>query len=114
MIALPNMFAKQTFLQLYNFKCFITAPCNNISRVSGGSQEVLQSRNEDEEAKQFFNSTFKGKYSIFMSKVCSLGAFAKLRKVTVSLSCPSVHHAICLSAWNNLAPPGQISVKFDI
>jgi hypothetical protein len=77
------MFAKQTFLHLYNFTCFITAPCNNISRVSDGHQEVLQSGSEDEEAKQLFNSTFKGKYSIFVSTVCFLGAFAKLRKATI-------------------------------
>jgi hypothetical protein len=24
---------KQTLLQLYNFKCFVTAPCNNISSL---------------------------------------------------------------------------------
>jgi hypothetical protein len=46
--------------------------------VSGGSQEVLQSGNEDEGAKELYNSTFKGKYSVLISKVCSLGAFAKL------------------------------------
>jgi hypothetical protein len=72
------MFAKQTFLHLYNCTCFITAPCNNISRVSDGHQEILQSGNEDEEAKQLFNSTFKSKYSVFMSTVCFLGAFTKL------------------------------------
>jgi hypothetical protein len=108
------MFAKQTFLHLYNSKCFITAPCNNISRVSGGRQEVLQSGNEDEEAKELFNSTFKGKYSIFMSKVCSLGALANWEKRLLALSCPSVHHSVRFFAWNISAPPGKIFIKFDI
>jgi len=107
-MALPNVFAKQTFLHLYNFKCFITAPCNNISRVSGGRQEVLQSGNEDEEAKQLFNSTFKGKYTIFVSKVCSLGAFEKLRNATISFVMsirPPFHPFFCMeqlgSPWTD-------------
>jgi hypothetical protein len=38
-----------------------------------------------------------------------LGAFAKLRKATVS-------HVMCVrpSAWNNSAPTGRIFMKFDI
>jgi hypothetical protein len=42
-----------------------------------------------------------------------LGAFAELRKATVSFVtsfCPS----ICLSAWNNTAPSGRIFMKFYI
>jgi len=54
--------------------------------VSGRRREVPQSGIEDLEAKQLFNSTLKGKYSIFMSKVCSLGAFAKLRQAIVTNS----------------------------
>jgi len=36
-----------------------------------------------------------------------LGAFAKLRKATVSF-------VICLSAWNNSDPTGWIFMKFDV
>ena len=50
--------------------------------MSGECQEVLQLGNEDKEAEQLFNATFKGKYSIFMSKICSLSVFAKLQQVT--------------------------------
>ena len=108
------MFAKQTFLHLYNFRCFITVPCNNISRVSVGRQEVLQSGNEDGEAKQLFNSTFNGKYSVFMSEVCSICAFAKLKRVTISFVmsiCPPVRPFFCVE---QLGTPTQIFVKFDI
>jgi len=81
--------------------------------VSGGRQEVLQSGIEDLEAKHLFNSTFKGKYSIFMSKVCSLGAFAKLRQATVSFVM-SIRPPVRPFAWNSLAPTGQIFIKFAI
>jgi hypothetical protein len=42
-----------------------------------------------------------------------LGAFAKLLEATISFVmtiCPSV----CLYAWNNSAPTGQIFMEFDI
>jgi len=38
-----------------------------------------------------------------------LGAFAKLRKVTISFVT-----FVCLSAWNNSATAGRIFMKFDI
>jgi hypothetical protein len=82
--------------------------------VSGGRKEVLQSGNEDEEAKQLFNSTFKGKYSVFMSKVCSLGALAKLRKVTISFVM-SIHPPVCpFVCVEQLGSPRRIFSKFDI
>jgi hypothetical protein len=45
-----------------------------------------------------------------------LGAFAKLRKVTISfvVICPSIRPSICLSAWNNSTPTERILMKFDI
>jgi hypothetical protein len=36
-----------------------------------------------------------------------LGAFAKLRKATVSFVV-----SVCLSAWNSSAPTGRILIKF--
>ena len=42
-----------------------------------------------------------------------LGAFAKLRKATISFVmsvCPSAR----LSAWNNSAPNGRNFLKFDV
>jgi len=39
-----------------------------------------------------------------------LGAFAKLRKATISLVTPNV----CPAAWNNSVPTGRIFMKFDI
>ena len=42
-----------------------------------------------------------------------LGAFAKLRKATISFVM-SVRPSFCLYAWNNSAPTGRISVKFAI
>ena len=38
-----------------------------------------------------------------------LGAFAKLRKATISFVI-----SVCLSAWKNSAPIGRIFMKFDI
>jgi len=38
-----------------------------------------------------------------------LGHFAKLRKATISFVI-----SVCLSAWNNSTPAGQIFLKFDI
>ena len=35
--------------------------------------------------------------------------FAKLQKVTVTFIM-----SVCLSAWNNLTPTGQIFMSFDI
>jgi len=72
--------------------------------VSRGRQEVLQSGIEDEEAKQLFNSTFKGKYSVFVSKVCSLGAFAKLRQATISFVMsihPPVRPFVCMEQFGS-------------
>jgi len=54
-----------------------------------------------------------------------LAVFAKLRKMTISFVvsaylsvelsvCPPVRPSVCMSAWNNAAPNGQIFVKFDI
>ena len=40
--------------------------------------------------------------------VVLLGAFAKLRKATVSFV------NVCLSVWNNSAPTGRIFMKFGI
>jgi hypothetical protein len=42
-------------------------------------------------------------------RVPILGAFAKLRKVTISFVV-----SVRLSPWNNWAPTGRIFVKFDI
>ena len=67
--------------------------------MSGGCQEVLPAGKEDDEAKQLFYSTFKGKYSIFMRKVSFLGEFAKLQKATInfvmSVHSP-VHPSVCM------------------
>jgi len=42
--------------------------------------------------------------------VCAfLGAFAKLRKATISFVM-----SVCPSAWNNSTPTGRIFVKFDV
>jgi hypothetical protein len=38
-----------------------------------------------------------------------LGAYAKLRKTTVSFVM-----SVCPSAWNSWAPTGRIFMKFDI
>jgi hypothetical protein len=47
---------------MYNFKCFVTAPRNDITCVSGGLQEFLPSGKEaEEEEKQLFYSLFRGK-----------------------------------------------------
>ena len=50
-----------------------------------------------------------------------LGDFEKLKKATISyVKCicpsvsPSVSPSVPLSAWNNLAPTGQMFLKFDI
>jgi hypothetical protein len=43
-----------------------------------------------------------------------LGAFAKLRKATISHVRPSLHPSVCLSAWNNSTPTGRTLIKFDI
>jgi hypothetical protein len=40
--------------------------------------------------------------------VSVFGAFAKLRKATVSIV------SVCASAWNNSTPTGRILMKFDI
>jgi hypothetical protein len=42
-----------------------------------------------------------------------LGAFAKVRKATISFVI-SVRPFVRLSAWNNSAPTGQIFMKFGI
>ena len=42
-----------------------------------------------------------------------LGAFVKLRKVTISFVM-SVRPSVRLSAWYNSAPTGRIFMKFDI
>ena len=51
------------------------------------------------------------KYSLFFALF--LGAFAKLRKATISFVM-SVRPSVCLYAWNNRAPTGRILMKFDI
>jgi len=35
-------------------------------------------------------------------------------KRLLALSCLSICQSVCLSAWNNSAPTGQIFMKFDI
>jgi len=42
-----------------------------------------------------------------------LGTFAKLQKVTISFAM-SLHSSVCPSAWNYLAPNGQVFIKFYI
>ena len=45
-----------------------------------------------------------------------LGAFAELRKATISFVmslCVSVRLLVCPSTWNNSAPTGRIFMKFD-
>jgi hypothetical protein len=45
----------------------------------------------------------------------SLGAFARLRKATISFSShPSVCPSVRPSAWNNSAPTGRIFMKLDL
>jgi hypothetical protein len=80
----------------------VTAPCNTVSRVSEGCPEIQQSGEEDEEAKRFFNSTFMGKYSVFVSKVCFLSAFAKSRKGDLFSSCLSVCQSVHLNGKTRL------------
>jgi hypothetical protein len=42
-----------------------------------------------------------------------LGAFAKLRKATISIVL-SVRPSVGLSAWNNSVPTGRVFMEFDI
>jgi hypothetical protein len=43
------------------------------------------------------------------------GAFAKLRKATISfVICVCVCVCVCVSAWNNSAPTERICIEFDI
>jgi hypothetical protein len=43
-----------------------------------------------------------------------LCVFTKLREVSVSFVMSFCPVKLALSAWNNLAPSGQILIKFDI
>ena len=51
--------------------------------------------------------------TLHITDISSLGAFAKLRKTTISFVmsvCPSLRP----SAWNNSAPAGRFFIKFSI
>ena len=56
-------------------------------------------------------------FSIIFSREVAkyiLGAFAKLRKATISFVMParlSLSLSVCLSAWNNSDPTGRILMK---
>jgi len=43
-----------------------------------------------------------------------LGAFAKLRKATISFVTSVCHLSVRPSAWNNSAPTGRVFMKFVI
>ena len=49
-----------------------------------------------------------------LAQVLSLGAFAKLRKATISLISVRPSVRLSLSAWNDWAPTGRIFMKYDI
>jgi hypothetical protein len=58
---------------------------------------------------RIFNIRHKDESESATLVMCFLGAFAKLRKGTVSFVM-----SVSLSAWNNSTPTGRIFMKFDI
>jgi hypothetical protein len=56
-----------------------------------------------------YSFTWIGEYIPFKYTILLLGAFEKLRKVTISLAI-----SVCPSSGKNSTPTGRIFIKFDI
>ena len=92
----------------HNFSCFPNTNSRTALESSCPSLSSICCRNPE-----IYSTKFRELCRLLTVLVSILGAFAKLRKTTISFVM-SVRLSVSPSAGNNSAPTGRIFMKFDI